>query len=230
MSLASLQALVRARAPRFSRVEQGRSRRAYFHARGSTLRVHRVFVNAPREVQDAIARWVAGDRSGRRVFSHYYTRAISAEQLAARKTGASARSLVGSDRYLLQLQREIGRRYFKHWKPIAIRWMPSEGTSARKIKLGHYEPWNHAIAINPVFRRARAPRAALARTVYHEMLHHDMPTTISSAERREVHTPEFRRRERRFAGYAESERWRHGDLVRIMSERARRRAAVTRRS
>ncbi len=50
------------------------------------------------------------------------------------------------------------------------------------------------------------PRYVVESVVYHEVLHATLPPVMKN-ERRRIHTPEFRRRERLFPNYQRAERW-----------------------
>lgn len=72
--------------------------------------------------------------------------------------------------------------------------------------LGHHDPTHNTINISKSLDDNRVPRFVVECVMYHEMLHIKHPTRFENG-RRYSHTPIFRRDEREFAFFAESEAW-----------------------
>ena len=73
-------------------------------------------------------------------------------------------------------------------------------------KLGHYEPARDRVMIALTLDDARIPEFVVTFVLYHELLHKSHGATWVNG-RRMVHTPEFRRDERKFKLYKEAEEW-----------------------
>ncbi|BAZ24324.1 hypothetical protein NIES4073_52190 [Kalymmatonema gypsitolerans NIES-4073] len=71
-------------------------------------------------------------------------------------------------------------------------------------KLGHYEPAKNRVMIALTLDDARIPEFVVEFVLYHELLHKSHGATWVNG-RRMVHTPEFRRDERKFKLYKEAE-------------------------
>ncbi|MEI2583219.1 M48 family peptidase [Scytonema sp. PRP1] len=71
-------------------------------------------------------------------------------------------------------------------------------------KLGHYEPARDRVMIALTLDDARIPEFVVEFVLYHELLHKSHGATWVNG-RRMVHTPEFRRDERKFKLYKEAE-------------------------
>jgi predicted metal-dependent hydrolase len=82
---------------------------------------------------------------------------------------------------------------------------PQLGWSLRpsRTTLGHYDPSHHAIIISSLLDTAEAPELAVRYVMYHEMLHLRHPT-VHKANRRCVHTAEFKAEEKRFPQFEEA--------------------------
>ncbi|MBS1795240.1 MAG: M48 family metallopeptidase [Acidobacteria bacterium] len=80
--------------------------------------------------------------------------------------------------------------------------------SARKTYriLGHHDGTHETIVVSRSLDDRSVPEYVVEYIVYHEMLHIFHPTVHHNG-RRSIHTPEFRRSERRFADYEKAERW-----------------------
>ena len=81
----------------------------------------------------------------------------------------------------------------------SLGWSPSIAWT----KLGHYDPTHDAIAVSRIFDMPDTPQVLLEYVMYHEMLHIKYPVKIR-ANRRQVHTPEFKKQEQQFAHYEEA--------------------------
>lgn len=73
-------------------------------------------------------------------------------------------------------------------------------------KFGHYEPARDRVMIALTLDDARIPEFVVRFVLYHELLHKSHGATWVNG-RRMVHTPEFRRDERKFKLYKEAEEW-----------------------
>jgi hypothetical protein len=95
---------------------------------------------------------------------------------------------------------DLNRRYFD-----GMMACPQLGWSRTRSKqlLGHFDAGHNAIIISRVFDNTAVPRLALEFVMYHEMLHLRFPTQYRGA-RRCIHSAEFKRAERQFAGWKEA--------------------------
>lgn len=95
---------------------------------------------------------------------------------------------------------ELNQRFFGGALPKpAIGWSPR----ASKRLLGHWDSVHEAIVVSRALDREDTPRYVVEYVLYHEMLHVKHPA-VYRAERRCVHTPEFKREERLFPRYEEA--------------------------
>ncbi len=73
-------------------------------------------------------------------------------------------------------------------------------------KLGHYEPLRDRVVMSQTLDNSEVPQFVVELVLYHELLHkHHGVKWING--KRMVHTPEFRRSERKFAHYYKAEEW-----------------------
>jgi SprT-like family len=91
----------------------------------------------------------------------------------------------------------LNRRYFHNLLPT-----PRLGWSSRvwRTQLGCFDPALHQIVINRQLDESRVPEFVVAYVLYHEMLHLKHPMRFARC-RRESHSAEFRREEKRFSDY-----------------------------
>lgn len=73
-------------------------------------------------------------------------------------------------------------------------------------KLGHYEPLRDRVVISRTLDNAQVPQMVVELVLYHELLHKHHGAKWLNGKRM-VHTPEFRRSERKFRHYQEVQNW-----------------------
>lgn len=104
---------------------------------------------------------------------------------------------------LQEYSEKILKTYFpKLSKPVNVLWAKRAGRN----RLGSYCVSGRKILINPVLDHPDVPGYVIESVIFHELLHHIIPPEQSHG-RKIYHTRFFRRTERVFPGYAESERW-----------------------
>jgi hypothetical protein len=191
-------------------------------------RIHHMFLGAPLRVQDALIRYVT---SGDRLASAFIGSFIEANGgKLARRSRALPLHTRGKHHDLLSILDDLNARYFDHGVNAVITWGPRRGKPAKArprpvrstIKLGSYSPLDRLIRIHPVLDRPWVPRYFVAFVVYHEMLHHVIPARRvtyaceAGSERRALHPPEFRAREREFRFYERATAWERRSISRLL--------------
>ncbi len=104
---------------------------------------------------------------------------------------------------LVRLFLRLDHGYFSGRLP-----QPALGWSARpwRAQLGCFDPGLNQIVINSRLDRARVPVLAVQYVLFHEMLHVKHPLRAAACGL-QAHSVEFRREEKRFAGYARARRF-----------------------
>lgn len=195
-------------------------------------RVHHMFLDAPPRVVEALARYVArGDRKASMLVGQYID--ASGSRLARRRPRAIPLMAKGKHHDLLAIFSELNERYFGGGCHALITWgrmAGKRGVARKAIKLGSYAHLERLIRIHPVLDKAWVPRYFVAYVVYHEMLHHMIPTARGSVRastsnmadakgqlaRRVLHPPEFLERERHFRNYDRALDWERRHIGRLL--------------
>ena len=73
-------------------------------------------------------------------------------------------------------------------------------------KLGHYEPLRDRVVMSRTLDSLQVPQMVVELVLYHELLHKHHGAKLLNGKRM-VHTPEFRRSERKFKHYKEAQQW-----------------------
>ncbi|AKU95913.1 hypothetical protein AKJ09_02577 [Labilithrix luteola] len=200
-------------------------------------RVHHMFLDAPPRVVEALARYVArGDRKASMLVGQYID--ASGSRLARRRPRAIPLVAKGKHHDLLAIFSELNERYFDGGCHALITWgrkagrkaVEGKATARKTIKLGSYAHLERLIRIHPVLDKPWVPRYFVEYVVYHEMLHHMIPTArgsvrastsnLASAKgqlaRRVLHPPEFLERERHFRKYERALDWERRHIGRLL--------------
>lgn len=203
-------------------------------------RVHHMFLDAPPRVVDALVRYVTrGDPQASLVVGHYIE--VNGARLARRRPRAIPLSAKGDHHDLLAIFRDLNERYFGGACTALITWgrrtKRKRGQQPRTaIQLGSYSSLERLIRIHPVLDKPWVPRYFVAYVVYHEMLHHMIPSargnlratraTVANVastrgqgdlvQRRVLHPPEFLERERGFRNYERSIAWERRNIGRLL--------------
>jgi hypothetical protein len=88
-------------------------------------------------------------------------------------------------------------------EPCVLRWSRNRW----HLTLGICDVKKRVVTLNRALDDARVPEMVVASVVHHEMLHLYFGISEGPNGTKRYHTPQFRAAEKRFPGYAESEKW-----------------------
>ncbi len=184
------------------------------------LRIHRSFTEAPEEVLRSVAAFVESRRGSDRarealaVIREHFTRHRAT--VPVQPSRLPVLDPLGATIDLRVMRDELNRDFFAGQLKVDITWGKAGGTAshrcrgrrARKstIQLGSYSYEDNLIRVHRALDHGRVPRYVVEAVVHHELLHAALPPVFLNG-RRYVHTPEFRRRERRYPLLDRAERW-----------------------
>jgi len=183
------------------------------------IRLHHMFLDAPPLVQEALVRYViAGERSASQLVGRY----IEDNGFRIRASRPVSRPLVtqGSTHDLYVIFHAVNDKYFGGGVDALITWGRSGRPQSvrvprRSIKLGSYSATERLIRVHPALDRSWVPRYFVSYIVYHEMLHHVIPSSQGSG-RRMLHPPVFLARERLFRDFDRSLTWERAHISRLL--------------
>ncbi len=99
---------------------------------------------------------------------------------------------------------------------IRVSW-GRKGSGKRSIRFGSFDFSQRLIRIHPALDEDWVPDFFVEYVVYHELLHGLFPPD-ESQERRSLHPPEFRRKEKEYPMYEEAIRWENENIERILRQ------------
>jgi hypothetical protein len=191
--------------------------------RGEQLRarVHHMFLDAPRAVQIALVRYVVGnDREASTTVGRFI--AENHHRIRAARSPQQPLRTRGEVHDLYALFRKVNERYFHSTHDALLTWgrasKPRVAAPRKSIKLGSYSATERLIRVHPALDRSWVPKYFIEFVLFHEMLHHVMPSTVTEEAfgERKVHPAEFRRRERAFHAYDRAVRWEKEHIGRLL--------------
>ncbi|HOJ32980.1 MAG TPA: hypothetical protein PKY35_07125 [Candidatus Hydrogenedentes bacterium] len=177
--------------------------------RGVRLRLHHMFLRAPREVIVALAWWMKRRRRSHadRVIDEYIrTHHYLVRDKPPRKVTLRTQ---GIHRDLQSLYDEVNTEYFDGKVCARITWGKYGAHRKRKrsIRFGSYNARQNVIRIHPALDSSHVPVFFLKFIVYHEMLHAYLGVNAGGRSTRRIHTAEFYCLERRYTDYDAAVAW-----------------------
>ncbi len=169
-----------------------------------SVRISDILEGAPAPVTEALAFLLLGKMLRKpvaRCYAHRYRLYLNRKDV--RRQMHLVRQLRGrkmlsepKGRYfdLEQIFERLNGEYFD-----GLLGRPALGWSLRRSRtmLGHFDPSHNAIILSKIFDEAGVPAVAVEYVMFHEMLHLRHPVEHRGA-RRCVHTPEFKRAEKKY--------------------------------
>lgn len=198
--------------------------------RGGQLRVglHHMFLDAPANIQDALIRYITavngGDgRSASLLIGRYIHE--NHHRIRASRPPLQPLKMQGQIHDLRELMGRVNERYFGGEHDALVTWgrashsrpslLGEKPSPRRSIKLGSYSAVERLIRIHPALDKVWVPRYFVEYILYHEMLHHVIPTSRICG-RAVIHSPEFCERERNFRSYERALAWEREHLARLL--------------
>jgi hypothetical protein len=177
------------------------------------VRLAELMADAPLAVQRALAFILVAKlmrrkspKAANQLYRDYTTQAhIRDKEEKSRKT--RGRKMIGSaqGRFydLDEMFVQLNERYFRSELPKpTLTWSQRRTYSI----LGHHDPTHETIVISKSLDSARVPAFVVEYILYHELLHIKHPTEVINGRQRK-HSPAFKKDEKKFAYYAQAEKW-----------------------
>lgn len=180
-----------------------------FRRRGGLLlmRIHRIFLDAPKEVIHALASYASGKRGASAAIDAFVKANLACIEQARRERHRLGLEAKGIFHDLGALFVELNREHFAQAIDAQIGWgRGGPRRRRRSIRMGVYLHESKVIRIHPALDRPEVPRFFVRFVVFHEMLHQACPPREVEG-RRLTHTPEFRAAERAYPDYERAIAW-----------------------
>lgn len=170
------------------------------------LSVHRMFLEAPVHVIEALGQYVRGfDKQSLSVVSRFIDESVYRPEYS-QKLDARDLQTFGDYYDLKEAFLRVNNQYFEGTVNLLLTWFRQKTTQSRII-FGQYHPLLRLIKINKKLDSPQVPSYFLDYVIYHEILHQVVPTKTDERGRRSIHSGEFRKRERQFEHYDKAAEW-----------------------
>ncbi len=186
------------------------------------LRLHMMFLGAPERVVDALVRWVAfDDPAASQVVGEFID--ANSHRIRASQPVKGALKTRGQHHDLLSVFAQLNEAYFgSAISDVLITWgrrsAPRKAVKRDAIKLGTYSSAERLVRVHPVLDAEWVPRYFVAYIVFHELLHHVVPPSVSGG-RASLHSEEFLRREQEYRYYERALAWEQKHIDRLLRAR-----------
>lgn len=170
--------------------------------------LHRMFLQAPRNVMQALACYLKGEDkklapSIRAYIEHNLQQLDYSHELDLSKLQTKGRV------YDLQkIYHHLNRVYFDHSLDLHITWFGhGRRRSCNRVTFGLFHDPLRLIKINRLLDNKRFPDYFVAYVIYHEMLHYVCPTYVDEKGQKHIHSKEFKEREQEFKHFKLAQQW-----------------------
>ena len=176
---------------------------------GYHLRIQVMFRQAPEAVWRALVAHVCGTNAGASAILRQYVRRHQHLLKPQRQRRTHSRTLQSGGQYfdLEAIYQALNRDYFGNQVQARITWGRRPPKRPRRsIRFGVYDSSERLIRIHRLLDQSFVPRYVVENVVFHEMLHQLHPPQRING-RWSIHSPAFRREERRFPYFGQAEAW-----------------------
>jgi hypothetical protein len=186
------------------------------------VRVHMMFLDASERVVDALVRYVVdGDREASEIVGAFIEK--NSHRIRATRPARGPLRPRGHVHDLYAILTDVSHQYLGSAAPpdVLITWgrhTQAGGDSRKTIKLGSYSPTERLIRVHPALDKEWVPRYFVSYVVYHELLHHVVPS-VKEGGRALLHSAEFNRRERQFRHFERAMEWERRHIHRLLRAR-----------
>ncbi len=171
--------------------------------------MHRMFLNAPEEVQAALHSYFQGRKKRIPLLVRAYIEENIGKKEYVRRP--SKKHLITQGKYynLEEIYLYIIQTYFQGELDLAITWFGDAQTRHRStFTFGLYKDTLHLVKIHRKLDDPDVPFHVIAFIIYHEMLHHVCRAQFQrDSGKLSIHTKEFKQREKEFHEYAFAKEW-----------------------
>ena len=173
---------------------------------GIRISLHRMFLEAPLAVLESLSRYLqTGNKNFLTAISHFIDEK-SYQRSYLQKVESGAMHVIGDYYDLSAILIRLQEEYFENKGPNLITWFGQKKTRSRII-FGEYQPLLQLVKINKKLDHPSVPDYFVDYVVFHEMLHHMIPSSTLPSGRRSIHGPEFHKREKSYSHYQKAIEW-----------------------
>jgi len=176
-----------------------------------------MFTSAPPEVIKALSAFVGKEQMPRKLARVLDDWIESNRNIIAAQREQEAVQPYGEHHDLLSAYARVNQKYFNGKVSAKITWSFAVQKQKRSsIQMGSYSDDLKLIRIHPALDQKWVPRYFVEFVIYHEMLHQVHPRRLGAPKGCTVHTPDFRRDEKKFEQFDKVQRFEALNLNRLL--------------
>lgn len=190
-----------------------------WEAAGTKISLHRMFLEAPQNVMQALACYLKGEHTTLAPTIKAYIENGLQKLDYSHELDLTTLETQGSVYDLKAMYDKVNREYFNNSLDLRITWFghKRQRCGAKKITFGIYHDPFRLIKINRMLDNALFPDFFISFVIYHEMLHFVCPSYVDINGQKRIHSKEFKEREREFKQYdcamSWIRRWQSGQKI-----------------
>jgi hypothetical protein len=176
--------------------------------------IHRIFLEAPREILEATARFLGTSQSKPCKLLHFYIHEKMKEHREATICLRSSLSTKGKCFDLEQEWNAINEEYFGSALNVYVSWFGHSNVRYRgSATVGQYDSTQNLIRVHRLLDDESVPRFYLRFVLYHEALHKLYPPYLDDRGVLQIHHSEFKFHEKSFKEYHKALKWEKGAKI-----------------
>lgn len=190
---------------------------ANFKKKKWTLRLHWMFLKAPKEMARHIARYIlTRNKESSKIIDRYIEKHWDWVRHPLPPIQTKGRYFD-----LQKMLDRLNKRYLNGRVKAKITWGKSQARrSYEQLQLGSYSTSRRLITLHPSLEQKFVPRFVVEATVFHEMCHALVPVKEING-RKQIHPPAFKKLEERYPNLEKAKRWEDKNLNRLFKKRKR---------
>lgn len=172
------------------------------------ISIHRMFLRAPQHVLRALGSYLQRKDKTLSLAVREFIEENMRRYNYSHQVRPNKLITQGTVYNLQQIYDELNEIYFKKQLKLKITWF---GRPVRRPRmhatLGLYQESLRLIKINRLLDSPAVPHYLISYVVYHEMVHHVCPSYYDERGIHQIHSKEFKRREKKFHHFALAQKW-----------------------
>lgn len=181
--------------------------------------LHRMFLEAPRNVMDSLACYIRGEHESADSAIHSFIESNLKTLDYSHTLDPKSLETRGQVYDLQQIYNRINKEYFQGSVKLLITWFGKHAQKNRsRITFGLYHEPLKLIKIHRILDDYLIPLYVVEYVIYHEMVHHVCPAYVDSNGTHKIHNEAFRERELEFRHYQAAREWIASNQERLFAE------------
>ncbi|MEC7838545.1 MAG: SprT-like domain-containing protein [Chlamydiota bacterium] len=181
--------------------------------------MHRMFLQAPKSIMDALVCHITKENSSLAPSVKAFIEKQLQEIDYSHEVSSLKLFTEGKHYDLKALYDEINEEYFDGKLNLSITWYGRLSKRKRaQVTFGLYQQTLKLVKIHRILDNPFFPEYFVKFVIYHEMVHHVCPTYYDEKGRHQIHTREFKKKEKEFRDFELAQSWmkKHYDNFFIM--------------